>query len=300
MSIQFRIVDANGLQPYVAGLRELEREISYPIAEGTDSFVIDHGVDYHPFFSEMGSKARFLVVLDKGEVVGSAVGVWKPSLILGKEYTGLYFADLKLLPQYRGSNISSNIFWYAIARWPFVKDYQGWAFAFFAAMHGDRGDVKRSFSSFHLGQMTRPVAKLRVFFVSPLSLLQLGVGPEMPNSYQGILLSSPQLPLVKWNDGKKDFRLRSTGEPWKLAHVQVFSSERQRLGACLQEAGRQIQDISSDTLACFAIDERLSEPISWLAENKIVSDTLCTVYSISFFAPSLRKGNFIVLSTGDI
>ena len=169
MSLLFKIVDKKGLSPYVAGLRKLERDISYPIADGADSFVIDHGIDYHPFFSEMGNKARFLVVLDGMEVVGSAVGVWKPSQILGKSYVGLYFADLKLLPQYRGRNISSKIFWYGIARWPFVKDYQGWSFAFFAAMHGKKGDVKRSFSRFHLGQMTHPVASLKVFFVPPSS-----------------------------------------------------------------------------------------------------------------------------------
>jgi len=300
MSIQFRIVDAEGLAPYVDGLRALEQGISYPIADGADSFVIDHGNDYHPFFSEMGVKTGFLVVLDNEDVVGSAVGVWKPSQIQGKSYIGLYFADLKLLPQYRGRNISSKIFWYAIIRWPFVKDYQGWSFAFFAAMHGDKGDVKRSFRRFHLGRITRPAAELRVFFVSSLLLLDLGVGPKMPNRTRGIELSSPHLPLVKWNDGKKDFCLQSTGLPWKLAHVQIFSSEEQSLGDRLNHAGMQIQEREPDALACFAIDVRLTGAIAWLAENKIVSDTLCTVYSVSFFAPSLRKADFIVLSTGDI
>ena len=59
MSIQFRLVDEHGLKPYVVGLRKLEREISYPIADGADSFVIDHGVNYHPFFSKMGKKHIF-------------------------------------------------------------------------------------------------------------------------------------------------------------------------------------------------------------------------------------------------
>ena len=77
MSLSFVIVDPQGLAPYVPQLRMLEEGISYPIEGGTDSFVIDHGLEYHPFFSEMGIKARFMLVRHHEKIVGSMAGVWK-------------------------------------------------------------------------------------------------------------------------------------------------------------------------------------------------------------------------------
>ena len=106
--------------------------------------------------------------------------------------------------------------------------------------------------------------------------------------------------LDKWNYGTKDFRLQSTGEAWKLAHVQPFSIETPHLGSNLRQAALLLQNKDPEALACFAIDERLTSYIQWLAKHGILTDTLCTIYSVSFFAPSLRKADFVTLSTGDI
>src|SRR5207248_8774995 len=52
------------LGPYAASLRALEEPIRYPIADGADSFRIDHGADYHAFFSRLG-EAHFLLALEE-------------------------------------------------------------------------------------------------------------------------------------------------------------------------------------------------------------------------------------------
>ncbi|MBI3724212.1 GNAT family N-acetyltransferase, partial [bacterium] len=63
-------VESEALAPYAPGLRALEAGIAYPIGGGADSFRIDHGETYHPFFSSLG-RAWFLVALAGEEVVGT-------------------------------------------------------------------------------------------------------------------------------------------------------------------------------------------------------------------------------------
>ena len=73
MTIRYRIVDEQNLEPYVEQLLTIERTISYPIEGGTDEFTIVHGQQYHPFFTQMG-KSRFLLVTDNENLVGIVAG----------------------------------------------------------------------------------------------------------------------------------------------------------------------------------------------------------------------------------
>ena len=74
MSLELRHVEAHALAPFVEDLRALERDVSYPIDDGRDRFVLSHGDAYHPFFSSMG-EAHFVVALEKGRVVGCIAAV---------------------------------------------------------------------------------------------------------------------------------------------------------------------------------------------------------------------------------
>jgi len=66
MSLRFVHLKSDGIAPYVEGLRALERDIEYPIADGADAFRIDHGAEYHPFFSDLGD-ANFILGVGKAE-----------------------------------------------------------------------------------------------------------------------------------------------------------------------------------------------------------------------------------------
>ena len=54
------------------------------------------------FFSQMG-RTRFVVFFDGDRVIGSVAGVWKRFWLGRQQHMGLYAADLKLDPKYRGA-----------------------------------------------------------------------------------------------------------------------------------------------------------------------------------------------------
>ena len=86
MKWRFKVVDHLQLNPMITQLKQIEAEISYPIDGGNDAFYIDHGHDYHSFFSTMG-KVRFILAYVDDELVGSIAGVWKkPGLVLLKRW----------------------------------------------------------------------------------------------------------------------------------------------------------------------------------------------------------------------
>ena len=299
MSLGFEILDAEGLAGWQDGLRELEADISYPIEGGADSFRIDHGSSYASFFTGMG-KARFMVVTEGSRVVGSLAAVWKEAELGGRTYTGLYFADLKIAPSHRRQGIPASMFWKALRAWPLRREYQGWDFVFYAAMRGSSGDVSRSFQGSHLGRITRPAAELKVYFLPGEQLSALGSGGPPPEKRQGAKLSLGHQEGLRRNFGRKDFVLGSTGEPWKLVHVSPLESCGPETGDRLAEAGRLIAGEDPGALGCFAVDRRSEGLCSWLAEQGVVTDTWCTVYSISFFAPGIRGLPWLQLSTSEI
>ena len=52
--------------------------------------------------------------------------------------------------------------------------------------------------------------------------------------------------------------------------------------------------------ACFAVDFRQNNLISWLKSNGIDTKTKCKLFSFSPFAPSIKDFNNIYISTGEI
>ncbi len=299
MSGKLKILEANEIQTYVKGLRALEASISYPISAGADSFQIDHGSEYHPFFSEMG-KCKFMLFVDGSKVLGSLAGVWKDVSLGENKSVGFYFADLKLAPSVRGKGIPARMVRLAFLRWMFSKEYRGWNFIYFAAMQGVQGGVSRSFRGFHLGKITQPVARLLVFFIPVVDLLELPDGGPASGQADGVRLSPNVTDAVTWNTGKKDFVLASTGNPWKLAHLRPVGSGGPRLGEELRSAGQEIQGIEPTALGCLAVDERLTSVIEWLNQHGIQTDTYCNLHSVSFFGPSLRIFPWVEISTSEI
>ena len=89
MNLKYHIVSEEQLGPFIHDLRSIEKNIEYPLEDGTEGFYIDHGNDYSPFFTQQGYKTRFLIVTNKEEVVGSIAGVWKRVLLKKKRCTML-------------------------------------------------------------------------------------------------------------------------------------------------------------------------------------------------------------------
>ena len=305
---RFVIVGPDGLGPHVAELRALERDIHYPIDDGNDHFSIDHGPDYHPFFSMMGDRARFLLVIDGDRVVGSLAGVWRASSLADDVLPSLYLADLKLAPAYRGRGLVSKMLWHGLRKLPFRKDFQGWRFAYAAAMRGDRGDIMRSVHGANPAGVSSTCAQMVLFFASADALSGLpGFDPPPPPLRPGLDLSpaSPDAPLVISTAGRKDLRLISSGAAWPLVHLNRAPSGwgRGGLSAYLRRCATLIDDHHRGALACFALDQRLRGHIDWLDRNGVAPGALCTIYGLHLrvpFLPAARRAPWAHIATSDI
>ena len=144
MNFSYEIIEPENINKYVADLRFLEQEIVYPLQDGNESFYIDHGAEYHPFFTQQGSKVRFVVIKNRNEIIGTAAGIWKTVIMNGLDYNGLYVADLKI-KKFRGKEIFKKLMWRIFLKWPIIKDYQGWDFCFFCTMLNNGVGVEKSF-----------------------------------------------------------------------------------------------------------------------------------------------------------
>lgn len=299
--IRFKVVDSLGLVPYLAGLRELEASISYPIADGQDAFSIDHGLHYHPFFSRMG-KARFLLALQGDEVIGSMAGVWREVDVAARRVTGLYICDLKLKAAWRGKGLVRRMLWYVLLRWPLRRDFQGWRFVYFAAMRGERGDVKQSFRGWHVGRLLQPLSRLALYFVPLARLTTLTGAAPVPTLLPGLNLSQDNQQDWQRTDGDKSFILRSTGQPWPLVHLPVALAQRSDLRQYLRITAITLRAAQPEALACFGVDERLTEHTRWLADQGIERGATCTLYAFTlpWFGPRLRDLAWTHLATSEI
>lgn len=301
MKVTFVVVDSSGLVPYIEGLRALEASISYPIDDGRDFFRIDHGSTYHPFFSQMG-KARFLVALQGGEVVGGLVVVWRTVEVGGKRYTGLYLCDLKVAKAWRGTGLVRRMLWHVLVRWPLRKDFQGWSFVYFAAMRGESGDVAKSFRGWHLGKVVRPISRLSLYFVQLGQLCRLPVnGPPAPCT-PGLNFSPDNHATWQVTLGRKDFQLRSTGCPWSLVHFPRAVQHHASWGHYLKETAMQLNVDTTDALACFSVDDNLLDQKKWLADQGLERGASCFIYgfSIPFVGPRLGGWAWAHLATSEI
>lgn len=277
MSARVVLVDAAGLAPYAAGLRALERDITYPLDDGRDRFWIDHGPDYHPFFSHMG-EAHFLVALHHDTVVGTVAGVLRTVEHRGTTYEVGYACDLKVAAAHRGRDVARRMLLSGLGHIARTPRFWRWRYAFGAAMRGERGDVMRSARGLHPAKLFRSDARLRLYFLDRGTLGALDPAGCPPNPVdEGLVLSprAPGLGLVS-TAGRKDLRRVSTGQPWPLVHLthgpHAWPSS---LAHYLRTAA---EALGPDDVACFGLDERLASHVGWLAAHGLRSDTVCTLY----------------------
>jgi len=307
MTIRFLDVQSEAIGPYVEQLRDLERAIEYPIADGADAFRIDHGELYHPFFSTLG-EAHFILALDGERVVGTVAGVLREGHLRGRSTKVFYGADLKVAPSHRGRRLPQRMAAFGLRKMFRTPRGLSWRYAYVAAMRGEKGDVMRTVRGVHVGHLGRRATELLVFFVEPERLAAVDRrGAPGPLSLEtGIDLSPPppshliEAPGLMSTAGRKDLRLRSTGAPWPLVHLpyspaRALPSWDAYLAAC----GEAMFARGLSGPACFAIDVRLREHLSWLASNGIEPNAVCTIYALSL-TPRTRGARWLHLSTSEI
>lgn len=311
--VRLALVDARGLEPHAAALRRLEAEIDYPIADGADRFVIDHGEEYHRFFSALGD-ARFLVAIEpSGEACGVFGGVLRHATLKGERVASAYACDLKLARRWRATGLARRMLVRALGEALRRPQLRRWRIAYAAAMRGARGDVFRTVRGAHPGKLAGPLATLRVYFADPERLARLeGDGPRPPEAALGYDLS-PEAACSEdglvTTRGRKDMRLRSTGEPWPLVHVPGGPSTWGRgLGQHLRRAargilgGRVIDEAGPPprgACACFALDARLGDHVGWLAAAGVEPGAVCTVYAL-VLPGAPRRPEWVHLATSEI
>ncbi|MFV8754312.1 GNAT family N-acetyltransferase [Nannocystaceae bacterium ST9] len=281
--MRFVHVTAPELRPYVASLRALEASIQYPIADGADSFTIDHGPDYHPFFSRLG-EAHFLLALEGDEVVGSIAAVLRNVSVGDRAIASIYLCDLKLAAALRGRGVARRMLrrgLIEIAKHPRGRRAR---LIYGAAMVGAQGDVMRSARGANPLRLAGPIAALRLYFVAPERLAMLeGAGPIWPGGERlAASEAAGQLDDMVETTGAKDLRLRSSGAAWPLVHLTRAPWHTEpSWGEWLRGCGERLAGRAAGTLACFALDQRLVEHHAWLARAGIDPGARCILHGLA-------------------
>lgn len=301
MSLRFVHVTATQIGPFVASLRSLEASISYPIADGADAFTIDHGPEYHPFFSRLG-EAHFLLALRGNDVVGSIAGVLRTVSVGGREISSLYLCDLKLAAELRGRGAARRMLQVGlleIAKHPRARRVR---LIYGAAMIGERGDVMRSARGTNPLRLGQSIAQLQLYFVPPARLAALdGDGPTCPLG-ETLNASGPAADMVE-TSGAKDLRLRSSGAAWPLVHLTRApwhaEPSSESWWAWLRSCGERLSSRTDGAVACFALDMRLEAHNGWLATAGIRPGARCTIHGLAL-TRALRSTRFAHLATSEI
>ena len=299
MKYEFEIIGPGQVKKYIRDFRALEKKIEYPLEDGNGSFKIDHGLNYHTFFTQQGFKTRFAVIKKDEKIIGTVAGIWKPIRINNKDYTGFYISDLKIDSNYRKKNILRNLLWYLLKRWPITPDYQGWDFNYYCTMLRKGKGVDISFKSFNPAKLPSYSATMNIYMVNPRDLLLLNLNslPDNEKS-KSINLSPLRVENVLWNNGIKDIVSTTDNSIMQLGHLhpQILTK---KFSSGFNEIISEI--VHKDKgLACFAVDYRETEKIKWLDSKGISTKTRCNIFSFSPFAPSLKKSDILYISTGEI
>lgn len=298
MNLKYHIVSEEQLNPFISDLRSIEKNIEYPLEDGTEAFFIDHGKDYSPFFTQQGYKTRFLIIENKDKVVGSIAGVWKRVFINKKKYNALYASDLKIIPKYRSKGIVKNFLWYLFIRWPFTKEFQGWDFIYFCAMQRNSRGVESTFKGVHLGKLTKPNGLLNIYILEPKKFTSIDLDELQYCPENEINLSPNLTDDILWNDGKKNIVSTKDGTIMNLGHLNpsvFYLEKKERLSEALKEvSGRKGGKI------CFSIDCRNQKIINVFEKGGIYTDTKCRIFSFSPFSKPLNYAHTISTSTGEI
>lgn len=300
MSLRLLHLRPDELAPWVERLRALERDISYPLDDGRDRFVVSHGAAYHPFFSSLGD-AHFLLALDGERLVGCLAGVRKPVHAPGGEVPAAYLGDLKVHRDWRGRGLPARLLARALAL--SLRDWSRlhWRFAFGAAMRGANGDVMRAARGVNLMKLGRPHATLDLYFVAPRALAALDVrGAPATPSAPGLDLSPAATRDVVSTLGTKDFVLQSTGRPWPLVHLpRGPAGWGDSHAAYLRRGGEALLREHAPGPACFGLDQRLGAERAFLAARGLQPGAVCTVYALAT-TPRARGARWVHLATSEI
>ena len=298
MNLKYHIVNENQLKTFIPDLRSMEKNIKYPLEDGTESFFIDHGKDYSPFFTQQGYKTRFLIITNKDKVVGSIAGVWKRISFNEKTYNALYASDLKLKPKYRNKGIVKNFLWYLFIRWPFTKEFQGWDFIYFCAMQRENKGVESTFKGVHLGRLTKPNCLLNIYILEPHEFNSIDLDELLYSPEHEINLSPNLNGDILWNDGKKNIVSTKDGSVMKLGHLnpEAFHlNNKERL----KKSIKKVSDRKGGKI-CFAVDCRNKKIINVFEKGEVYTDTKCRVFSFSPFLRPLNYAQTVSISTGEI
>lgn len=300
MSLELRHVEANALAPYVEDLRALERDVSYPIDDGKDRFVLSHGDAYHPFFSAMG-EAHFVLALERGRVVGCMAAVRKPVRAPDGDLDGVYLGDLKVAKAWRGRGVPARMLFFALKVWARSPRRLSWRFAFGAAMRGERGDVMNAAKGVTPMKLGAAFALLNVYFVEPTKLATLNADGAPPTPTSAGLDLSPFIEAeVVSTLGSKDFVLQSTQQPWPLVHLPRGPAGWGRSHAdFLRRGGEELLRRAATGPACFALDQRLTAERDFLRGRGLEPGALATVYAFSTTTRT-RHAPWVHLATSDI
>jgi hypothetical protein len=298
VKLRFVHVTAAEIGPFAGSLRELEASIQYPIADGADAFTIDHGPDYHPFFSRLG-EAHFLLALRGDEVVGSIAGVLRTVSAGDRTIPSLYLCDLKLAVELRGGGTARRMLRRGLLE--IAKHPQGRRvrLLYGAAMIGERGDVMRSARGTNPLRLGQAIARLHLYFVEPARLAALeGAGPACPVGDK-LDASGPAADMIETR-GAKDLRLRSSGAAWPLVHLTCAPWHASpSWGAWLRSCGERLSSRTDGAVACFALDERLAAHHAFLSRAGITPGARCTIHGLAL-TPALRSTRFAHLATSEI
>ena len=299
MKYEFEIIGPGQVKKYIRDFRALEKIIEYPLEDGNGSFKINHGLNYHTFFTQQGFKTRFAVIKKDEKIIGTVAGIWKPIRINNKDYTGFYISDLKIDSNYRKKNILRKLLWYLLKRWPITPDYQGWDFNYYCTMLRKGKGVDISFKSFNPAKLPSYSATMNIYMVNPRDLLLLNLNslPDNEKS-KSINLSPLRVENILWNNGIKDIVSTTDNSIMQLGHLhpQILTKKfSSRFNEIISEIVYKDKG-----LACFAVDNRETEKIKWLDSKGISTKTRCNIFSFSPFAPSLKKSDILYISTGEI
>lgn len=284
---------------YGAELRALESAIVYPTDD--DAFTIDHGADYAAFYRGLG-EAHYLVAESAGAVVGVFAGALRVATLGERAVPTVYLGDLKVAPTHRGTGLARTL---AIGALKMMRQrrFRRWRLVYFAAMRGTQGDVTRSLRGVNPGRLLRPLGRLAVYFVDPSRLAALDLRDAPPPVRTPGLDLSADIDVDRVSTaGRKDLRLASTGEPWPLVHlVRGPRAWTPSLGHYLRRCGRAAW--RDGEVACFSVDERLTNQIKWLRDQGVLAGATCTVYGFAWpgTAGRIRRGaRWLHLATAEI
>jgi hypothetical protein len=306
---QIRIIlaDQDGVRPYVNGLRSLEHDILYPIADGKDHFRIDHGPEYTPFFTGLGD-AHFAIALEGEEVVGNAVGIIRSALHGDRSIVTGYACDYKIAARLRGKGLSRRMLMFGLRQMFHPKNsrFRSWRFGYGATMRGEKGDVLHSGKGVHPLKLMAPYARLLIYFVAPgkLASLQLDGAPPPPARI-GLDLSpraeeaSAPLGIVS-TGGRKDLRLVSTNAPWPLQHFVLGPRAwMPALGFRLRAVGEALVGAGQPGPVCFSIDDRLGDQVAWLKAQGVEPGATCALIAWRLL-PRIGTPAWVHLATSEI